>query len=111
MFNLSELGKVRSLTALPISASSLEVSWQKPDIGASCKVSGYTISHRLIDLDQCDEQSGPAMSTETDLTHIYITGLEGHSTYGISVRAAVGNIFGEFEIQTAYTEESGQPTI
>ena len=106
--SLLELGKVRSLTTLPISASSLEVSWQKPDIGDACVVSGYTISYRLINLDQCDEQSGPTMSTETTLTEIYITGLEGHSTYEISVRAEVGTVFSEYEIQTAQTEESGK---
>ena len=48
------------------------------------------------------------MSTETTLTEIYITGLEGHSTYEISVRAEVGTVFSEYEIQTAQTEESGK---
>ena len=87
------------------------MSWQEPDKSDDCAVSVYTIRYRLTNLDQCEEQSGPAMSTETTLTEIYIIGLEGHSTYEISVRAEVGNVFSEFETETAQTEESGKHTI
>ena len=76
-----------------------------------CDIFTYRASYRLINLDQCEQQSGPTMLKETTQTEVCITGLEGHSTYEISVRAEIGNVFGEFENQTAWTEESGKLAI
>ena len=87
---------------------SFDVSWEEPAITHPCTISGYDVSSRLTELDQCEPQNGPWKSVDTTMTETTISELASHSSYEISVRAYSGTVFGESDIRSAKTDEDGE---
>ena len=87
---------------------SFNVSWQEPAIRSPCTISGYSVSYRLTELDQCKLETGPLNSIDTLLTETTITGLESHSTYEISVAAYSGLVYGDSDAKSVKTDENGE---
>ena len=97
-------GKVKSLDVTSRTTTTLDITWQEPDIRSPCLVECYEVAYKRVDPEKSGILVAPLTNVITNATQISLSELEVGSEYNISVTALSGTVSGQSDTMSATTK-------